>query len=183
MTEPFGDELVAMSADVPLPIDVETESTIDQAIVSLWSADRNTKGTAKQAKLTLQDIRLHLGERLWAMKSILVRSGRAGGWAAYLRTHKLPRATADRYVNQHLASMTPATNRLSEAVPEPTVEDVRRLVEKLLPRLRRMLTSQELVSEFLYQVVQQLSGGSQQGADGTGAVKTVPPLLRIGGTP
>ena len=28
----------------------------------------------------------------------LARTGRSGGWASYLRSHKLPQATADRYV-------------------------------------------------------------------------------------
>jgi len=59
--------------------------------------------------------------------------------------------------------MVPEANRLSEAICEPTKEDVHHLVQKLLPKLRRILTTQELVSEFIFQVVQQLSAGSLQG--------------------
>jgi hypothetical protein len=148
---------IALSNDLPLTTDAAIESKIDEAIASLWSAHRSAKWTAKQTKLELQDIRQQLGERLWVMKSILVRNGRSGGWAAYLRSHRLPRATADRYVDQHQGSLAPAANRPTEAVLEHTVEDVKKLVQRLIPRLRRILTTQELVAEFLYQVVQQLA--------------------------
>jgi hypothetical protein len=51
----------------------------------------------------------------------------------------------------------PAENLLTEAIPEATVADVHRLVGKLLPTLRRVLTTQDLVAEFIHRVVQQLS--------------------------
>ena len=126
MSEMPEDLPVALPNDVPRPADSEIESKIDEAIASLWSTHQEFKGSAKQTTLKLQELRRQLGERLWAMKCVLVRSGRAGGWAAYLRTHRLPRATADRYVNQHQASMAPTANRLTEAITEPTIADVKK---------------------------------------------------------
>ena len=154
---------VAVSNIVPLPSDAEIEARIDGEITTLWSAHQAGRATTKRTKLELEATRHDLGDRLWQMKSLLVCAGRLGGWSAYLRAHQLPRATADRYISQLQASMVPEANRLSEAICEPTKEDVHHLVQKLLPKLRRILTTQELVSEFIFQVVQQLSAGSLQG--------------------
>lgn len=74
---------VALPNDQPLPTDAELESKIDGEIVALWSAHLAGKATTQRTKLELQGIRHQLGERLWEMKSVLARSGRAGGWAAY----------------------------------------------------------------------------------------------------
>jgi predicted nucleic acid-binding protein len=59
----------------------------------------------------------------------------------------------------------PAANRLSEAIPEPAMEDVKKLVQRILPRLRPILTTEELISEFLYEVVQQLAASNRQPSD------------------
>jgi hypothetical protein len=165
MLEQFEDQQVEVPADVPLPTDAEIESKIDGEIATLWTAHQTGKATSKRTKLELEAIRRDLGERLWSMKSLLACTGRLGGWSAYLRTHSLPRATADRYVNQHQESMMPAANRLSEAIPEPAMEDVKKLVQRILPRLRPILTTEELISEFLYEVVQQLAASNRQPSD------------------
>jgi hypothetical protein len=75
------------------------------------------------------------------MKSILVRTERSGGWAAYLRAYDLPRASAERYIDQHQTSLKPQTKGLTETIPGTTEDDVRRPVRNLLPRLRRVLTT------------------------------------------
>jgi hypothetical protein len=155
---------IALSDAISLPIDAELEAKVTGEITSLWSAHAEGKATSQRTKLELAELRSRLGERLSQMKSLLVCSGRGGGWAGYLRSHKLPRATADRLVIRHHASMAaPAENLLTEAIPEPTLEDVQRLVRQLLPKLRRILTTQELVGEFIHRVVQQLADRSQQG--------------------
>src|ERR1017187_2898401 len=113
MIESAEDRPVALSSDVPLPTDEEIESKIDGEIATLWTAHQTCKFAVQRTTLELKDLRRNLGERLWSMKCILARSGRAGKWAAYLRTHQLPRATADRYISLHQASTTPAANRLT----------------------------------------------------------------------
>jgi hypothetical protein len=61
--------------------------------------------------------------------------------------------------------MAPAAeNGLIEAISEATLADVHRLVRQILPKLHRILTTQELVSEFTLQVVHQLSNHKQHGA-------------------
>ena len=162
MSESRQDQHFTDSNDVPVESDAEIEARIDVEIATLWTSHQAGKATTKRTKLEMEAIRHDLGDRLWEMKSLLVCAGRLGGWSAYLRSHQLPRATADRYINQLQASMVTAANCLTEAVCEPTIEDVHRLVHKLMPRLRRTLMTQELLSEFLHQVVQQLSPRSLQ---------------------
>lgn len=158
MIESAENLAIALHAATPMPFDAEAESNIDREIASLWSAHTAGKEITQRTKVELSELRRRLGQRLSEMKRILVCTGRGGGWAAYLRSHRLPRATADRCVSRHDALMTsPKQNCLSEAIPEPTLEDVTRLVSRLMPTLRRILTTEQLVSDFIHQVVQQLS--------------------------
>src|ERR1019366_2774868 len=129
MIEQLEDQQVEMPADVPLPSDADVESKIDGEITSLWTAHQAGKATVLRTKSELADLRRSLGERLSSMKRILACSGREGKWASYLRTHQPPRATADRYIGMYEASMAEPANRLNEAISEPTVEDVKMLVQ------------------------------------------------------
>jgi hypothetical protein len=154
------DMTYGMNFDVPTVESAQTEGEIEanlqSEIKSLWSAHQVGKATAKHTKEELKCLRLDLGHKLYEMKSILARTGRGGGWAAYLRLHGLPRATAERYIGQHEASMLPDTKRVSESITETTGDDVRRLVRSLLPRLRKFLTTPSWVEWFLVEVAFQL---------------------------
>jgi hypothetical protein len=105
----------------------ETEANLNSDIKSLWTAHQTSTATAQHTKEELEALRFDLGLKLREMKVILVRTGRGGGWAAYLRSHGLPRASAERYINQHEALLKPETNRLTETISEPSEDDVRRL--------------------------------------------------------
>ena len=154
-----------------LPIDsIQTPSEIEirltEEIQSLWAAHRESKNASKQSKDQLKAVRDQLAEKLHAMKSLLVRTGRGSGWAAYLRSEKLARATADRYVSRHESLLNPPSEkRLTEAVSEPTEDDIQRLVRSLLPRLRRVLTTREWVDWFAEEVAVQLAMGDEGPAD------------------
>ena len=103
----------------PAKAEHETEAKLNSEIESLWSAHQTTTATAKQTKEELEALRFDLGEKLREMKSILVRTGRGGGWAAYLRSHALPRASAERYIKQYEAIFnTEGKNRLTETISE-----------------------------------------------------------------
>jgi hypothetical protein len=121
-------------------------------IKSLWSAHQISKATAKHTKQEVKTLRLDLGRKLCEMKSILARTGRSGGWSAYLRSYDLPRASAERYIDQHEALLKPKQIDSRETVSETDADDVRRLVRSLLPRLRRILTTPEWVARFLEEV-------------------------------
>lgn len=145
---------VAMSVTASVPIESEIEANLDQAIKTLWTAHCNNKATAHRTKGELQSIRRDLGERLSEMKSTLVRTGRGGGWAAYLRSLKLPRATADRYVRECGAMLNPqTTNRLTDSISEPTDAEVKGFARRILPRLQKVLITKEAVFRFVCELV------------------------------
>jgi len=154
----------------------ETEANLTSEIKSLWTAHQTNTATAKQTKEELEDLRFDLGLKLREMKSILVRTGRSGGWAAYLRSHGVPRASAERYIKQYEAIFNPEKNRLGETISEPSEDDVRRLVRRLQPRLRKVLTTAGSVSLFVDEVVRQLQapvGDLSGGKSETGQVEMV----------
>jgi hypothetical protein len=147
---------LALATAEPAQTEAEIEAKLKNEIQSLWAAHQVRSATAKHTKEELRTLRLDLGRKLFEMKSMLSRCGRAGGWAAYLRANALPRSSADRFVGRHETSLTTEIKRLGEAIPETTAEDVRRLVRGLLPRLRRVLTTPSWVEWFLVEVEYQL---------------------------
>jgi hypothetical protein len=140
--------------ETPTPIDTEAEDQLSAEIVELWAVEKNGKATARRTRAELKALRQQLGEKLHAMKAILAQTGRGGGWASYLRSQGLPVASADRRVAEHEATLTPAAKKvLTEELSEPTVDQVRRAAKKLLPRLTRLLVTQELVYEFVLELL------------------------------
>lgn len=145
-----ADTTVNHDAPTTAPIDTEAETKLTVAIVKLWGDHKDGKTAARRTRVEMGSLRLELGAKLSSMKAILVRTGRGGGWAAYLRSQKLPLATADKYVAEHAASLTPPEGKLlKEELPEATVDDVRQLAKKMLPKLQRLLTSAELAFAFI----------------------------------
>jgi hypothetical protein len=85
----------------------EIEDRLKDEIRSLWSVHRVGKARAQPTKEQLKTLRLDLGGKLCELKATLVRTGRAGGWAAYLRSQDLPRASGERYIRQHELLLNP----------------------------------------------------------------------------
>jgi len=157
----MSETMLETSVTVPIGVSAlqesEIEAHLDREIKSLWSAHQNAKGTAKHTREELSTIRRNLGQQLYALKSLLARTGRNGGWASYLRSVNIPRASAERSIKQHETSVHPETNRTSGTIPEPTEVDVRRLVRCLLPRLCRVLTTPTSMTWFVAEVTAQLA--------------------------
>lgn len=76
-----ADATVDHNAPTPAPIDAEVEAKLSAEIVELWGEQKNGKATVRRTRMELKVLRLTLAEKLHLMKSILVRSGRRGGWA------------------------------------------------------------------------------------------------------
>jgi hypothetical protein len=126
-----------------------SEALLAKEIGRLWGAERFRRGIIRRTRQELSTIRIDLSQRLYDCKSLLVRSGRGGKWASFLRETDIPRATADRYVKKWELSLAPPENRLSEASPEPTTETITEMVAKMKPKLVRVLTTSESVARFL----------------------------------
>jgi len=138
---------------------LEAESKLSEEIATLWSAHRESKVVARRTKEELKALRRTLGERLWEMKSLLARSGRGGGWADYLRSQHLPRATAERYIKEHKSSLVSVeANRTNESISEPSEADIPEFASRLLPKLRKVLTTQEALFEFVCCLLVDLPG-------------------------
>jgi hypothetical protein len=134
------------------PIDTEAEENLSAEINKLWAEQKDGKAFVRRTRAELKTLRLELGAKLSSLKAILARTGRGGGWASYLRTRKIPLASADKYVAEHAASLTrPEEKLLTEELSE--VEQVREAAKKLLPRLTRLLVTQELVYEFIHHIL------------------------------
>jgi hypothetical protein len=153
MTETTGVDYESLVFEQPI---TEAEAILAVEIATLWNSHKGSKAAVRRTREELKTIRRDLSQKLHAMKSILARTGRGGGWAGYLRSNKLPRATADRYVLDHEAILAPPLNRLSEAVAEPTEDEVRRFAQKLLPRLCRSLTTSNAIYFFFDELVSHL---------------------------
>jgi hypothetical protein len=166
------DKLDRLQTDTEERSDAEDE--LKSEIQALWSAHQLGSATSKRTKEELNTLRLGLGQKLCEMKATLVRTGRLGGWSAYLRSCDIPRATGERYIKQHEALFKLDSKRVTETISEPSEEDVRRLVRSLLPRLQRVLVTSGWVARFLEEVALQwaVADGSptRGGVDGPGLV-------------
>ena len=157
MDDPLPDVTDNTVVNHTMPIDSEAEVKLSAEIAELWGVHKDGKATVRRTREELKALRLELGAKLHTMKSILVRTGRGGGWAAYLRSQRLPLASADKYVAEHAASLTRTEEKLlEEELSMPTVDQVRQLAQKLLPKLCDVLTTAELVHEFIGELFRSL---------------------------
>jgi hypothetical protein len=128
--------------------ELTTEAALSEEIGQLWSVHIQTKTTIDRTKEELQTIRLDLGARLHEMKKLLSTPGRNGRWSSWLQERQIPRATADRLVMRHQRSLHPDANRLNEAF-EPSEQEVMRLFNSILPKLRRTLRTPQSLYRFV----------------------------------
>ena len=80
---------------------------------------------------------------------MLAKPGRSGQWSGWLKERKIPRATADRLVSKHERSLNPDGNRLTESISEPSEEEIQTLLDKVAPKLRRVLRTPASVYRFI----------------------------------
>ncbi len=151
------------NAPTTAPIDTEAEANQTARIIELWATQKNGFAAVRRTRAQLKELRLELGASLSAMKSLLARTGRGGGWAAYLRAQKLPLTSADRLVAQHEATLTPREEKLTNG--EFTVEEARKLAQKMLPRLCRVLTTAELAYAFIDEIFWNLEASDGRETD------------------
>jgi len=135
----------------------EMEDALRQQITHLWSAHTVSKQAARSTGEQLKMIRLDLGRHLHEMKFLLVRTGRDGGWSEFLRAQKIPRTSADRYVERHEELIHPENmNRPSGAVLPPSEEQVCAFFRQSMPKLSRFLTTGQAVYWFVREMVDML---------------------------
>ena len=149
-----GDVTVDHNASTHAPIDSEAEEKLTATIIRLWADHKGSKAVVKQTRVESKALKLELSANLHLMKAILVRTGRSGGWAAYLRAQHLPLSSADRLVAEHEATLAPPAKKvLSEEVSTATTAEVQAMARKMAGKLNDILTTQELVYEFMRELI------------------------------
>jgi hypothetical protein len=126
----------------------DDEAALAKQIGQLWSSVQFRTYRIYLTRRQLTAYRADLARELYRYKALLVSSGRSGKWSAFLREINIPRATADRYVQRWECSLV-GENRLSEAISPPTAEEVIRMVDRIKPKLLRVLTTADAVEQFM----------------------------------
>ncbi|MDP9050197.1 MAG: hypothetical protein M3O31_05645, partial [Acidobacteriota bacterium] len=70
----------------------------------------------------------------------------------YLRQNRLPVSTADRLVGEHQATLAAPKDKLVNEELPATVDEVRKLAQKLLPKLAKVITTAELAFAFFDEI-------------------------------
>ncbi|MDP9052205.1 MAG: hypothetical protein M3O31_16020 [Acidobacteriota bacterium] len=149
-----GDVTVDDNGQTSASIDLEAEARLSAQITRLYVEQRNGKASMKRTRAELRALKLELSAKLHLMKSMLVGTGRGGGWASYLRAQHLPLSSADRLVAEHEATLAPTTKKvLTEDIPKARIEEVQVMARKMAAKLNGILTSQELLYAFARELV------------------------------
>src|SRR6185437_4698829 len=156
----MSDEIQAeMEQPVIAPEAGAAEAGLLREVVDLWTSQKDHAAVTRRTRDELRELRSRLAERLHHLKALVAQTGRAGQWSSYLRENGIPRATADRYVAKHESTLRTSVEKcLSESISTPSEDDVHRLFQRLLPRLRRVLTTQEAAFHFVSDMVMHLPG-------------------------
>jgi hypothetical protein len=113
------------------------EAALAKKIGDLWSLVQFRTYRITCIKKELVVYQADLARELYRYKALLVGSGRSGKWSGFLREVKVPRATADRYVQKWENSLSPV-----KAISRPSTEEITRIVNRIKPKLLRVLTTQ-----------------------------------------
>jgi len=143
-----------------LPVS-EEEIRATNKIKELWAAHQEHKRDLRLSKGMVDGTRFMLGQYLLGMKTVMIQSGRGDQWASYLREHNISPTTADLYMREQEESLPSGSKsratRPPHAIHDPNAEDIKRLVDRLLPRLQSTLTTTEAVFYFVREIAFRLS--------------------------
>lgn len=127
----------------------QDEATLSAEITQLWQVHQDCQSAIKQEAQQFRSLRSELGNLLHQMKGLLAKPGRSGGWSAWLKERRIPRATADRLVAKHELSLNPDGNCLTEQLSEPTEQEIQILFDKIAPKLRKALPTKASAYKFI----------------------------------
>ncbi len=161
--------ITLLSADVTLPSTVEQSATwmydgqpenepavkgeedveICSRVLQLWTEQNAGSSAVKRGRAELKALRVALGAELHHLKQHLARTGRGGGWTPFLKKMKIPRTSADRFVNLHIRRLEQNANSPSGSISSLSAEQVNHYARTVAQRLRKGLVSQSAIIHFL----------------------------------
>jgi hypothetical protein len=124
------------------------EVALVKEIAQIWGSVQSRTCAIRRSREERAAFQADLERELYGFKARLVCSGRSGKWSAFLRDIDIPRATADRYVQRWELKQV-GENRPNESISPPTAEEMNRMVNKIKPRLLRVLTTAAAVEQFM----------------------------------
>ena len=134
--------------------DLAVENSLSEEIGALWDEHVRVAGAKKATAQELRALRASLAEKLYEMKLLLSRPGRGGQWRGWLSTVGIPRSTGDRLVERHGESLGETAKNVPSESISPQQES-ERLVQSMMPRLRRSLTSKDAAYRFAIAVIKE----------------------------
>jgi hypothetical protein len=139
------------AAAIPTPAVMDAaEEHLANEISTLWQSHSQAQGAVRKTREQLKEIRTTLATRLFELKTVLCRVGRAGGWSSFLESQNIPRSSADRMVRAHEKTLAMADgNCACEQITSPSSETVHRYFQGLWPKLSRVLSTPEAVELFV----------------------------------
>jgi hypothetical protein len=153
-TDSIGSGVSSPDGEIQSILDPE-EVRITARVETLWKKHEDGKVKQKHSQETLKKIRVELAERLSELKSIHSRPGRAGNFSTVLKTIGIPRSTANRLVSAFEniaakdASNCPTGTITGELTFEEAAKKVRQLSVATWSRVRKHVTSAELLAEYI----------------------------------
>jgi hypothetical protein len=140
------------------PDDAVIETQLAQEISTLWSDHVRLSGARRATSKELRQVRARLAERLFAMKQILCRAGRAGQWRSWLRQQHIPRSTADRLAMRHAETLGGDEGNVpTGAIPGSPEDSAETLAKSVWLRIGKFLVTDESVIQFIGHIAE-LSG-------------------------
>lgn len=142
-------ETPEIDAAIPIAYDT-TEMKLVQKIGDLWQVHLQAQTSMDKTRDGLKKVRTHLSRRLHQLKGVLSRPGRSGEWSSFLKSHGIPRSTADRLVRVYERTLSPEDKSCTaDAIVESVEVAMRRQVMSLWPKLSRVLATPEAVNMFV----------------------------------
>jgi hypothetical protein len=128
---------------------LQNEGFVDVEIAQLWLIHNCCSSDIKSEQYRQRSVANSLGQLLHKMKSLLAMPGRMGRWSGWLKEHKIPRASADRWVNRYIEAFHLSSESPHEQIQEPTEFDICKLFAAVWPRCEKTLTTPRSHYDFL----------------------------------
>ena len=127
----------------------QDEAALTAEITELWRLHTDYKGSIRNQTENLRSLRAELGKKLCRDETGARTTRSRRKVERMAEGHKIARATADRLVLKYERSLNPDGNRLTESISEPTEAEIQTLLDKLSPKLRRVLRTPASAYRFV----------------------------------
>jgi hypothetical protein len=128
---------------------LENEGFVENEISQLWELHKCCSGEIKTEQFRQRSIGNSLGELLHRMKAILASPGKMGKWSGWLRAMRIPRASADRWVQRYVEAFHLSSEAPRGSVHEASEAEIGKLFAFVWPRCEKVLTTEWARYQFV----------------------------------